>query len=237
MNATTIQNVVTYNTTIAFDNPDLRLFPGMTAYASIPVATANNVVKIPNGALRFKPDLTDSQRNSLYAKYGINDNTRARRCGAQSQLRGGQRRAAAAERGWQRQATRLRAGGGAQAAAAGQAAGRRRRRAAEAARRRGWRRRAGGAVAAGWRQARTASAQDTGIVWKLLPDKTLEPVQVRLGVTDFTFTAMLSGSLKPGDDLVIGQSTGRTTAQASSRASPLGGPGRRTSRSAAQVLV
>ncbi len=40
MNATTVQNVVTYNTTIAFDNPDLRLFPGMTAYASIPVATA-----------------------------------------------------------------------------------------------------------------------------------------------------------------------------------------------------
>ena len=77
MNATTIQNVVTYNTTIAFDNPDLRLFPGMTAYASIPVATAKNVVKIPNGALRFKPDLTDSQRKALYAKYGIDD-SRAR---------------------------------------------------------------------------------------------------------------------------------------------------------------
>ena len=74
MNATTIQNVVTYNTTIAFDNPDLRLFPGMTAYVSIPVATANNVVKIPNGALRFKPDLTDSERKTLYAKYNINDN-------------------------------------------------------------------------------------------------------------------------------------------------------------------
>ena len=71
MNATTIQNVVMYNTTIAFDNPDVRLFPGMTAYASIPVATANNVVKIPNGALRFKPDLTDSQRKTLYAKYNI----------------------------------------------------------------------------------------------------------------------------------------------------------------------
>ncbi len=27
MNATTIQNVVMYNTTIAFDNPDLKLFP------------------------------------------------------------------------------------------------------------------------------------------------------------------------------------------------------------------
>ncbi len=53
MNATTIQNVVTYNTMVAFDNLDLRLFPGMTAYISIPVAEAKNVVKIPNGALRL----------------------------------------------------------------------------------------------------------------------------------------------------------------------------------------
>src|SRR5258705_4167176 len=81
MNATTIQNVVTYNTTIEFDNPDLRLFPGMTAYVSIPVAWANNVVKVPNGALRFKPDLTDSERQALYAKYGIKDNGRATTAG------------------------------------------------------------------------------------------------------------------------------------------------------------
>src|SRR5258705_2096 len=81
MNATTIQNVVTYNTTIEFDNPDLRLFPGMTAYVSIPVAWANNVVKVPNGALRFKPGLTDSERQTLYAKYGIKDNGRATTAG------------------------------------------------------------------------------------------------------------------------------------------------------------
>src|ERR1700730_11023063 len=77
MNATTIQNVVTYNTMVAFDNLDLKLFPGMTAYISIPVAEAKNVVKIPNGALRFKPDLTDSERTTLYAKYGVQDSARA----------------------------------------------------------------------------------------------------------------------------------------------------------------
>src|ERR1035437_8113402 len=71
MNAATIQNVVTYNTTVEFDNPNVRLFPGMTAYVSIPVAWANNVVKIPNGALRFKPDMSDSDRQNLYTKYGI----------------------------------------------------------------------------------------------------------------------------------------------------------------------
>src|ERR1700722_6256734 len=81
MNATMVQNVVTYNTTIAFDNPDLRLFPGMTAYASIPVATAKDAVKIPNGALRFKPDLTDSQRKAVFGKYNIDDSARATTAG------------------------------------------------------------------------------------------------------------------------------------------------------------
>jgi len=39
MNATTVQNVVTYDTIVEFANPDLKLFPGMTAYVTIPVAT------------------------------------------------------------------------------------------------------------------------------------------------------------------------------------------------------
>ena len=67
--------------------------------------------------------------------------------------------------------------------------------------------------------------EDNGVVWKLHPDKTLEPLQVGLGVTDFTFTAMTSGKLNPGDELVIGQSTNKsTTAQAQTR-SPVGGQG------------
>jgi HlyD family secretion protein len=40
MNPTTVQNVVTYDTIIEFDNPELKLFPGMTAYVSIPVRTS-----------------------------------------------------------------------------------------------------------------------------------------------------------------------------------------------------
>src|SRR6266699_692300 len=81
MNAGIIQNVVTYNTTIEFDNPNVRLFPGMTAYVSIPVAWANDVIKVPNGALRFKPDLSDSERQTLYVKYRIKDNGRATTAG------------------------------------------------------------------------------------------------------------------------------------------------------------
>src|SRR5207253_6180844 len=55
MNPTTVQNVVTYDAVIDFANPELKLFPGMTAYVTIPVATAEQVVKLPNAALRFKP--------------------------------------------------------------------------------------------------------------------------------------------------------------------------------------
>src|SRR5689334_1577167 len=47
MNATTIQNVVTYDTIVEFNNPEMKLFPGMTAYVTIPVATAQNVLKLP----------------------------------------------------------------------------------------------------------------------------------------------------------------------------------------------
>ena len=73
MNPTTIQNVVTYDAIIDFQNPDLKLFPGMTAYVTIPVATAENVVKVPNAALRFTPPLPAEGVRALYARYGIDE--------------------------------------------------------------------------------------------------------------------------------------------------------------------
>ncbi len=51
----TNQNVITYDTVIGVDNSDLKLRPGMTANVSIITAQRNNVLKIPNGALRFHP--------------------------------------------------------------------------------------------------------------------------------------------------------------------------------------
>jgi HlyD family secretion protein len=71
MNPTTVQNVVTYDAVVEFLNPDLKLFPGMTAYVTIPVATAEDVVKIPNAALRYKPSMDPNVVRALYAKHGI----------------------------------------------------------------------------------------------------------------------------------------------------------------------
>jgi HlyD family secretion protein len=71
MNPTTIQNVVTYDTIIEFANPDLKLFPGMTAYVTIPVATVTDVLKIPNTALRYKPPMSLEEIRAIYTRYGL----------------------------------------------------------------------------------------------------------------------------------------------------------------------
>jgi len=71
MNATMVQSVVTYDTIIEFANPDLKLFPGMTAYVTIPVDTVQNVVKVPNTALRYKPPMPPEQILESYKQYGI----------------------------------------------------------------------------------------------------------------------------------------------------------------------
>jgi HlyD family secretion protein len=53
--AQVVQNVVTYIAVIRTSNPDLNLFPGMTANVRVVIATRENVLKVPNSALRFRP--------------------------------------------------------------------------------------------------------------------------------------------------------------------------------------
>jgi HlyD family secretion protein len=55
-NATTLQNVVTYDAVIDVDNSDLALRPTMTANVTFVYASEADVVRVPNAALRFKPD-------------------------------------------------------------------------------------------------------------------------------------------------------------------------------------
>src|SRR5246127_1005732 len=71
MNPTTVQSVVTYDTIIEFANPELKLFPGMTAYVTIPVDTVQNALKLPNTALRYKPPMTPEEVLAVYKQYGI----------------------------------------------------------------------------------------------------------------------------------------------------------------------
>ena len=50
-----VQNVITYDAVIGVSNPDLKLFPGMTANVKILVNQRPNVLKVPNAALRYHP--------------------------------------------------------------------------------------------------------------------------------------------------------------------------------------
>ncbi len=53
--ATVVQNVVTYTCIVDVNNASLKLMPGMTAAAVIITASAENVLRVPNSALRFIP--------------------------------------------------------------------------------------------------------------------------------------------------------------------------------------
>jgi HlyD family secretion protein len=57
-----VQNVVTYTVLVSADNSDLRLLPGMTANIQIVVDERHNALKVPNAALRFKPNGEDAKR-------------------------------------------------------------------------------------------------------------------------------------------------------------------------------
>jgi HlyD family secretion protein len=152
MNPTTVQSVVTYDTIIEFANPDLKLFPGMTAYVTIPVATVTNVLKMPNTALRYKPPMSPEEILSLYKQYGIGDEGRPQ-SGAEP------------------------AGTSAQSPS-------------------------------------RAPRADTAIVWKLHPDKTMEPVKISLGITDHAYTeisAVIKGELKQDDDVIIRSVTAKSS--------------------------
>jgi len=56
LNASAVQNVVTYNVVIDVDNPEGILLPGMTAFVGIIVEERHQVLKLPIAALRFKPE-------------------------------------------------------------------------------------------------------------------------------------------------------------------------------------
>lgn len=147
LNATTVQNVVTYTTVVDFNNPDLKLYPGMTAYVNIPVASATDVVKVPNGALRYKPDLSAGDAIALLQKYGISAAT-------------------------------------------------------------------GNRTHQGAKSGQQQAGEQTAVIWKLDAKKLLEPVQIKLGITDHTTTEVaqvLKGSLNPGDQVVTGAAASKAT--------------------------
>ena len=151
--AQTQQNVVTYDAVIDVKNPDLKLRPGMTANVTVVYADRQDVLRVPNAALRFRPP------PEMLAALG-------------------------------------RQGGG-PAPVAGRDGGR-------------------GA-------ATSAAAGGSGRSLWVLRDGRPQPAQVTVGVSDGTFTEVLSGPLQAGDAVV----TGVVSSGAPATPAPPGAPVRR----------
>ena len=82
---TIIQNVVTYDVVIQVDNKELKLKPGMTANVSVIIAHKDGVLKLPNAALRYRPE---------FAKAAVGDEV-----GNKNKDEGSQKKEVPAERG------------------------------------------------------------------------------------------------------------------------------------------
>lgn len=64
LNATVTQNVITYPVIIEVPNPEGKLRPSMTANVTIQVDTVRDVLRVPNSALRFRPETVPGQQAS-----------------------------------------------------------------------------------------------------------------------------------------------------------------------------
>ena len=126
LNAYTVQNVVTYDTVIDFENPDGKLLPGETAYVTIPTGHAENTVEVPNAAMTFTPPQAGEDLEKMYKERRIPPAAYASHAGGQQ------------------------------------------------------------------------------VVWRLTGAVKIEPVAVRVGISDYTFSQLLDGGLREGDLLVTG---------------------------------
>jgi len=66
LGSTTISNVVIYTAIISIENPQLELFPGMTANLRIETAARDKAYRVPNAALRWAPSGTKADGQNVY---------------------------------------------------------------------------------------------------------------------------------------------------------------------------
>lgn len=224
-----VQNVITYNVVIDVQNPELKLKPGMTANLTITIAERQDTLKIPNAALRFRPQgMTPEKMRELFRGGDHQANSSGPRPDASKDagkdgakdaaMKGGQ----AAQANGQQQGTdgggerRHRGGRGNQAD--GQQG------APDGARRAG----AGGNAAASVTATPPVPATtpiqagQVRIVWVLGPDKQPQPRRIRLGITDGTATEIIEGDLKEGDTIIVSQTIGAEDRQQNNQQRPPG---------------
>jgi HlyD family secretion protein len=87
MQAAIQENVVSYPVVIDVDNSDGRLLPGMTANVEFIVDTAQDVLKVPNAALRFRPpDTMLAKMRETRGSSATRNRSRGDRSGAETPI-------------------------------------------------------------------------------------------------------------------------------------------------------
>jgi HlyD family secretion protein len=233
----TVQNVTTYSVIIDVENQRLELKPGMTANISITVARQDDVLKIPNAAMRYLPpgvtrdQITEMTRNGGSERLpaaGAMESERSVLIPSGSKEAVG-REAPSLAKGAQSERTAARFG------ATGESL---------EGREPGTERNLGRpGPASESLQAELAPGQlwdpaekiqfpqqprwttRPGVVWAIGAQRKPEPRQVLLGITDGTATQVVSGELQEGDEVIVGDSTQAAAAQMQQDRGPGGGGG------------
>jgi HlyD family secretion protein len=229
LNAQTLQNVVTYSAVIDVTNTNLKLRPGMTANITIPVAKRENVLTVPNAALRFKPNLTDDEvkqkvdkhtqereaaRQAQGGQEGQQPGTPQDQQGQQPNAQSGQPQQGQqpnAQGGQQPAGEGRQRGAGAQGGAQGTGGGQ-----GQGGQAAGGGQRQGGQGAGGGQPQQGGASQGASgsggggqrrgqMIWVLTGTKTIEPRFARAGLTNGRVTEVISSDVHEGDIVVIGQ--------------------------------
>jgi HlyD family secretion protein len=182
LNPQIVQNVVTYNVVIDVSNPEQKLKPGMTANLTITIDERNNVLKVPNSALRFTPTDASGQKIGKSADSAGNS--------------GGQRR-----QGAQPADAANPSASPSQTSQTGQSRGQ------QAGTQQAGTQQAG--TQEGQRNFAPASAPvlegQTRLVWVLGQDGKLQSRRIKVGLTDGASTEVVEGNLQEGEMVVTGQ--------------------------------
>ena len=227
--ATVVSNVVTYTVIVAAANPDLTLLPGMTANVRITTAEKDQALKLPNAALRFRPAGAADDKKAVAALSpaptpGGNGGGTGGGAG-QAQLR--ERLVAELRLDADQQAKldliftgmrdKFRAARELPEAEKGKAQERNRAEIREKLaailtpeQKQRYDEMAGEAQA-----ARAGGGGGSGRVWIIGEDSSPKAVTVRLGLTDGSMTEIVSGDIREGSEVIVGQ-------QAANGAKPTG---------------
>jgi HlyD family secretion protein len=196
------QNVVAYTVVISADNDDLLLLPGMTANARILVQERDDVLRVPNAAIRFRP----AGKPKLSTSAGARElpperllrsalNSMGLPIDRRHEIDLVVEKAGCAAREGENKSPRSNGRGIAMLKACGEASRRVIEILSEEERGR-------------YQEARSLLARDTGTaaaeVWVVGPAGTPEARRVLLGVTDGLMTEIAGGDLRKGDRVIVG---------------------------------